>query len=158
MQSDYIIYYIYFFHREFEWALKKKGLSWTWKVLLSLVKKIWQRCQGVILIPTLDCSTERRDFQAVTTPWEPAAPVRQKNKETTHVSPTSDCFTLFMVTNSKQHKSVIVSNVSGRCKAPFCSAAYLTKHVEKKGADPFCGSILPQHTTPKQKRTFQHTA
>lgn len=64
MESDFIhlcyhLLFFFFSYREFKWA-RKKGLSLTWKVLLTLVKKIWQWCQGVILIPTPDFSGERR--------------------------------------------------------------------------------------------------
>lgn len=66
LESDSIhLCYHLLFSQGIQMSLKK-GLSWTSKVLLSLVKKIWQWCQGVILIPTPDCSGERRGFQAVT--------------------------------------------------------------------------------------------
>lgn len=38
----------------------------------------------------------------------------------------------------------------GAARPCFSSAAYFTTHLQKRGADLFCGSILPQHTTPKE--------
>lgn len=100
MESDFIhlCYHLLFFLPGTQMS-PKKGLSLTWKVLLTLVKKIWQWCQGVILIPTPDFSGERRGFQAVADARRSCSTsqTEKPGKNQARVSSTRDGFTRHML-------------------------------------------------------------
>lgn len=149
------IYLFFFFLQEIQTS-PKKGLSLTWKVLLTLVKKIWQRCQGVILIPTPDFSGERRGFQAAAdASWSCSTSQTEKpGKNQARVSSMRDGFTRPMLW-LKTTQNAYCKQYARELRGPGLVLLHISRSARKKrGADPFCGSILAQRTTPKEKRTF----